>query len=128
VGRRVILIVVLAGACALGAAGVRGGPEGGPKDLRCAIKPFSANLEPFPALSQGVRFKGGERARVVVVTARGETDVDLYIYDGDGNLVAWDDRPLDACSVEWLPERADRYAVEIRNAGPAVGEIEIQIR
>jgi len=100
---------------------VRGGPEGGPKGIRGVV------IRPFTSFAEGMTFKGGERA-TVIVSGRLDTDADLYVYDDAGNVVAWDDRPSGACAVEWLPERAARFTIEIRNTGQSLDEVEIEVR
>jgi hypothetical protein len=102
------------------AASVRGGAETGPTNL-------TRRVDPYDSISLGLKFKGRERATVIVV-GRGGTDLDLYVFDEQGNLVAWDDSPLDACAVEWYPERPARYSIDIRNTGPNLGEADIVIR
>jgi hypothetical protein len=119
VGRWVVLGGVTV-ACALGAALVCGGPEGGPKNFREIIKPYAV-------FSKGLKFKGGERASVIA-SGRGDADLDLYVFDENGNLVAWDDSPLDACAVEWLPDRAGQYSLEVRNTAPNFDAVEFLVR
>lgn len=61
-------------------------------------------------------FRGGEIARVVV-RGDGDTDLDLYIYDSYGNLVAKDDDGLDYCVATFRPSRTAYYTVVVRNLG-----------
>jgi hypothetical protein len=116
VGRWVLLVGV-AGSGLLAAAFVRGGPEGG-------SKLEAQEIRPYQTVSEQMKFRGGEMATVIASSQRG-TDVDLYVFDEAGNLVAWDDSPLDACAVEWLPERPARYAFVVRNTGPSRDVVEI---
>jgi hypothetical protein len=99
----------LVGTGLLLAACVRGGPEGGMKlDMQ--------EIKPYQTLAGQMKFRAGEIA-AVIASSRGGTDVDLYVFDEAGNLVAWDDSPLDACAVEWLPDRAARFSFVVHNTG-----------
>jgi hypothetical protein len=68
-----------------------------------------------------VRFAGGEVARVLV-SGDGGTDLDLYVYDADGDLVASDTDPGDDCVVSFVPRWGGRYTIVIRNIGAVRNE------
>lgn len=61
-------------------------------------------------------FRGGELARVGVV-GDGKTDIDLYIYDENNNLIASDDDNTSTCIAEWTPRWTGSFTVKIRNRG-----------
>jgi hypothetical protein len=65
-----------------------------------------------------VEFRGGEPA-VVYVSGDGDSDLDLFIYDEAGQLVASATGPRDECVVRWQPERQGRFRIEVRNLGSA---------
>ena len=65
-----------------------------------------------------VEFRGGEPA-VVYVSGNGDSDLDLFVYDEAGQLIASATGPRDECAVRWRPERQGRFRVEVRNLGPA---------
>jgi hypothetical protein len=111
---------VVIGAGWLIASFVHGGPEGGPK-------PDLLEIKPYQTVSQQLSFRGGELA-TVIASSRGSSDVDLYVFDESGNVVAWDDNPLDAGAAEWIPERGSRFAYVVRNTGPSRDIIEILVR
>lgn len=69
-------------------------------------------------------FRGGEWARVA---AKGDeaSDLDLYVYDEDGNLVASDTGPSDACLVEWVPARTGKFLIHVVNTGSVDSNYEI---
>jgi hypothetical protein len=117
---RALVCLSVIGACILAAACVNGGAEGGPARV-------SRRIDPYDSISDRRKFKGRERASVLLEGA-GNTDLDLYVFDEQGNLIAWDDSPLDGCAVEWYPEKAARYSIEVRNTGPMIGEAFIMIR
>jgi hypothetical protein len=63
-----------------------------------------------------VTFRGGELAHVDVV-GDGDTDLDVYIYDENGNLIDrdtdYDDRPC----VMWTPRWTGTFVIKIQNLG-----------
>jgi hypothetical protein len=63
-----------------------------------------------------VAFRGGEVARVQVV-GDGDTDLDLYIYDENGNLITKDDDNTDFCVAAWTPRWTGNFRIRIRNIG-----------
>ena len=69
-------------------------------------------------------FYAGEPARVGV-HGDGDTDLDLYIYDEAGNLVAVDDDSTDICYVEWTPRWTGRFTIRIVNRGDVYNDFEI---
>ena len=65
-----------------------------------------------------IEFRGGEPA-VVYVSGDGDSDLDLFVYDESGQLVASATGPRDECVARWQPDRQGRFRVEVRNLGPA---------
>jgi len=61
-------------------------------------------------------FAGGEIATVAVV-GDGDTDLDLYVYNENGNLVGKDDGPKDDCIVTWTPRWTGRFTIKVVNRG-----------
>jgi len=54
----------------------------------------------------------------IVVSGDGDTDLDLYVYDSNGNLIAKDEDYTDDCYVRWVPKWTGRFIVKIVNRGP----------
>lgn len=54
----------------------------------------------------------------VLVSGDGDTDLDLYVYDSNGNLIARDTDYTDDCYVRWVPAWTGRYIIRIVNRGP----------
>ena len=80
---------------------------------RTDTRVISANTtQPY----QPILFRGGEVATVVVI-GDGRTDLDLYIYDEYGNLVAMDNDYSDNCVATWFPSRTGWFTVKIVNRG-----------
>lgn len=61
-----------------------------------------------------IRFKGGERAEVLV-QGDGDCDLDLSVYDENGHFIAKDDDTTDTCYVEFSPRWTGPFKVRIKN-------------
>jgi hypothetical protein len=61
-------------------------------------------------------FRGGEQARVAIV-GDGGTDLDLFVYDMDGRLVAQGIGLTDVEQVSWIPCWTQTYRIVVRNLG-----------
>jgi hypothetical protein len=76
-------------------------------------------------------FKKGELARVIG-NGRGSSCLGVYVFDSQGNCVAWDDkseaRTGDDFYAEWIPAEQERFNIEIRNAGPEANLFRIALR
>ena len=66
---------------------------------------------------QYVRWFAGGREATVVVSGDGDTDLDLYVYDENGNLVASDTDGSYQCAVSWTPRWTGRFTIRIVNRG-----------
>lgn len=64
-----------------------------------------------------VSFVESQLAEIVVV-GDGDTDLDLYVYDSNENLIVKDDDYTDRCYVSWVPRWTGRFIVKIVNRGP----------
>ena len=63
-----------------------------------------------------INFYAGELARVAVV-GDGDTDLDLYIYDANGNLIVADTDYTDRCLVQFVPRWTGTFRVRVVNNG-----------
>ncbi|MFO1032400.1 MAG: hypothetical protein U1F60_15065 [Planctomycetota bacterium] len=61
-------------------------------------------------------YRGGEIARVTV-DGDGDTDLDVYVFDENGNLIASDDDGTDFCVVSWRPRWTGPFRIVVRNLG-----------
>ena len=63
-----------------------------------------------------ISFYGGEVARVAII-GDGDTDVDLYVYDENGHLIAKDDDRTAECVVSFVPRWTGPFRVRVVNNG-----------
>lgn len=63
-----------------------------------------------------IKFWANERA-TVAVSGDGDTDLDLYVYDENGNLIASDDDYSDDCVVNWTPKWTGQFIIKVVNRG-----------
>ena len=54
----------------------------------------------------------------VAISGDGDTDLDLYVYDSNGNLIASDTSYSDDCYVCWIPKWTGRFIIKVVNRGP----------
>jgi hypothetical protein len=100
----VAVLAVLAGA-ALAEAGRVPGPG---RDV--------ATVQAFGKVTYYDTFRGGDLA-VIYLDGDGATDLDIYVYDENNNLVAWGTGPSDIETVSFRPRWTGRFRIEIRNLG-----------
>ena len=63
-----------------------------------------------------ISFVAGYLAEILV-SGDGDTDLDLYVYDSNGNLIASDTDYTDDCYVSWVPRWTGSFIVQIVNRG-----------
>jgi len=63
-----------------------------------------------------VRFRGGETAQVAVA-GDGDSDLDLFVYDENGDLVCSDEDKTDRMFCSWQPETSGYYTIRVKNFG-----------
>lgn len=63
-----------------------------------------------------VTFYAGELARVAVI-GNGSTDLDLYIYDANGNMITADTDYSDQCLVQFVPRWTGTFRIRVVNNG-----------
>lgn len=64
-----------------------------------------------------ISFVAGYLAEILV-SGDGDTDLDLYVYDSNGNLIVQDSDYSDDCYVSWVPAWTGRFIVKVVNRGP----------
>lgn len=63
-----------------------------------------------------IKFWAGELAEVVVI-GDGDNDLDVYIYDQNGNLITSDTDYTDQCVCRWVPAWTGNFRIRIVNRG-----------
>lgn len=53
----------------------------------------------------------------MIVRGDGDTDLDVYVYDSNGNLILSDKDYTDDCLMQWTPKANEAYRVVIKNRG-----------
>lgn len=74
-----------------------------------------------------VSFRGGEYASVTVIGDH-DTDLDLYVYDESGRMIASDDDDTDVCITRFYVPRGGSYRIEVDNRGSVWNEYRITAR
>jgi len=65
-----------------------------------------------------VRFKGGEPA-TLFVSGDGDSDLDLFVLDENGNQVCKDDDATDTMICRWTPKWTGQFTIRVKNLGMA---------
>jgi hypothetical protein len=71
-----------------------------------------------------ITFYAGELAQVFV-RGDGDTDLDLYVYDEDGNLITSDTDLTDVCLTQWVPAWTGTFRIELVNLGSVYNQYDI---
>lgn len=75
-----------------------------------------SRVRAFGTDSYEVNFRGGRSAEVLV-TGDGDTDLDMFIFDENGNLVCSDDDRTDQCYCRWNPRWSGAFTIKVKNLG-----------
>lgn len=78
----------------------------------------------YSSVRYSTNFYGGQAAEVII-WGDGDTDLDLFIYDGNGNLIASDTDSLDFCVCSWTPRWTGEFTVVVMNLGSVYNEFDI---
>ena len=104
-----VVPVVLALLAVFGTSAAYAGATGGQK--RWAEKAPSRQT-----LVYNIEFAGGQTAEFAIV-GDADTDVDIFVYDQNGNLVTQDVGLSDLGMVRWTPGFTQTYRIEVKNLG-----------
>jgi hypothetical protein len=85
------------------------GAVGGPKEGGDVVAAGSTITYKLP-------FRAGQDA-TIFVSGDGSTDLDLYILDENGNLIAYDEDYSDDCLVRWNPRWTGSFQIVVKNQG-----------
>jgi hypothetical protein len=91
--------------------------------LMTSVTSFAQNVHLHSDVVRGLStdvyhmtFVGGEW-ELLAVSGDGSTDIDLYVYDENNNLVAKDDDNTDECRVRFIPRWTGNFTVLVVNRG-----------
>jgi hypothetical protein len=71
---------------------------------------------PYDANQYEIRLRGNETTWISV-SGDGSTDLDLFVYDQWGNLIASDEDETDDCIVGFSPNATGYFRIVVRNFG-----------
>jgi hypothetical protein len=72
-----------------------------------------------------VPFEGGAPA-LFTVRGDGDTDLDLYVYDENGNLICSDTDYTDQLVCSWSPRWTGMFRIEVRNLGNVYNRYQVR--
>ncbi|MCC5945328.1 MAG: hypothetical protein JJT94_10355 [Bernardetiaceae bacterium] len=70
----------------------------------------------YSTYSFNVTFVGNRYAEIII-SGDGDTDLDFYVYDSNGNLVGSDTDYTDDAYFYWTPRRTETYRFVVKNRG-----------
>jgi hypothetical protein len=82
---------------------------------------------PSTPYSYQQRFQRGRLARIQI-DGIDETDLDLFVYDPNGNLVGSDIGLTDEATVEFMPAQSGIYVIRVSNLGTEENPFWMEIR
>jgi hypothetical protein len=122
------VVLVVAVACAMAAPGVVVALDGNPTEGRSASasKSMVFEIKEKSEVAVFLPFAAGE----VTATTRGDkqTDVHLFIYDGDSKEVGKDISPGPKCEVKFTPLRKDTFKLLVKNEGPGTNKVTLDVK
>ncbi len=84
-------------------------------------------LIPYGRIQTSVTGVVGQESRAIAI-GDGRTALGIYVYDPQGNCVAFDDEPIaryfDDRIAGWSPTVSGMHEVQIRNLGPGFNRVE----
>jgi hypothetical protein len=92
-----------------GSLGSTRGAVGGPKRGQSSVNARGTD-------QYTIAFTAGRLAEILV-SGDGDTDLDLYVYDSNNNLIASSEDYSDDCYVSWVPRWTGNFIIKIVNRG-----------
>lgn len=120
---RMLAVLVMSGIFTIGgyAAANENQPESTP-EVKCGNERIAANSYKIFEF----KFYRGERG-AVVMKGDGDTDLDLYVYNPDGRLIAKDEHYSDEGAAGWFVSTTGTYTVKVVNRGRVYNDFRICI-
>ncbi len=128
-----LALLVLAAQAAAGAGSPVPGSASaqlGPAEVASPVGGAIYQVDRVSALSSvwyTVTLRAGEESWIAV-RGDGDTDLDLYVYDENWNLVASDTDVTDSMLARITPRWTGRFHLEIRNLGRVYNQFQLGIR
>lgn len=85
------------------------GAVGGPYMITRRVNMYSTN-------TYSVHFRANELAEVAII-GDGDTDLDLFVFDSNDNLIVSDTNYSDRCYVSWTPRWTGEFFIVVKNYG-----------
>ena len=83
-----------------------------------------ARVQAYSVYTFRETFRGGELAEIRMV-GDGDTRLDVYIYDENGNLIKSAVGPGDNVYLNWTPRWTGRFRIEVHNLGGVWNEFRL---
>lgn len=77
---------------------------------------FYYNVKANTTVTWEYTFRANTEAKVTV-NGDGDTDIDVFIYDENGNLITKDDDTTDYCICRWTPKWTGKFTIKVKNLG-----------
>lgn len=98
------------------AAGSRGA-VGGPKATIDRV--LAGDTDVWP-----IRYEGNQIAEIAI-SGDGDTDLDLYVHDENGNLICFDEDYSDQAYCRWAPRWTGTFYIKVKNLGGVYNQYSI---
>lgn len=77
-------------------------------------------LFPGGEITYKIAVEGGRAMTRFKVEGDGDSDIDCFVYDSDGDLVERDITSSSSCSIDVQPRYISTYIIKVRNVGDDV--------
>lgn len=94
-------------------------PVGGDSEGTYRVQAYETN-------SYTIELYGGDVTQINLI-GDGDTDLDLFVYDSWGNLVAKNDDVRDFCRVRFTPNQRATYRIEVKNLGSVYNDFVLRV-
>ncbi|MDP2424163.1 MAG: hypothetical protein Q8M23_07440, partial [Bacteroidales bacterium] len=85
------------------------GAVGGPYKLTRRVEANDFNI-------YSIRFRSNELAEIAVI-GDSDTDLDLFVFDANDNIIVSDEDYTDRCYVSWIPKWTGEFKIVVMNRG-----------
>jgi hypothetical protein len=122
---KIWVVLVMAVACAIAAPGVVVALDAKPTNAS-ASKRMVFEIKEKSEVAILLPFAAGD----VTATTSGDkqTDVHLFIYDGDNKEVGKDTSPGPTCEVKFTPTKKETFKLLVKNEGPGSNKVTLDVK